>query len=72
MVIGALYGRTDANQDDTQSYELGKQYREAFLAEFDHTQCAPIREAFAKPDGSHGCDKVVERAARVLLRVLEQ
>ena len=33
--------------------------------------CAPIREAFAKPDGSHGCDIVVERAARALLEVLE-
>jgi C_GCAxxG_C_C family probable redox protein len=72
MVIGALYGRTDASQDDQQSYDLAKQYREAFLAEFDTTQCAPIREAFAKPDGSHGCDVVVERAARMLLGVLEQ
>ena len=72
MVVGALYGRTDAAQDDERSYELAKQYREAFLAEFGHTQCEPIREAFAKPDGSHGCDVVVERAARALLGVLGQ
>jgi C_GCAxxG_C_C family probable redox protein len=71
MVVGALYGRTDSGQDDTRAYELAKQYREAFLAEFEHTQCAPIRDAFAKPDGSHGCDVVVERAARVLLGVLD-
>ena len=72
MVIGALYGRTDSSQDDSQAYELAKRYRKAFLAEFGHTQCAPIREAFAKPDGSHGCDKVVAIAARALLGVLEQ
>jgi C_GCAxxG_C_C family probable redox protein len=72
MVIGALYGRTDASQDDEQAYALAEQYREAFRAEFDHTQCEPIREAFAKPDGSHGCDKVVARAARVLLGVLDE
>jgi C_GCAxxG_C_C family probable redox protein len=70
MVIGALYGRTDSGQNDDQCYALAKQYREAFLAEYNHTQCAPIREAFQKPDGSHGCDVVVARAARALLGVL--
>ena len=70
MVIGALYGRTDSSQDDTLSYERAKQFREAFLAAFGHTQCEPIREAYAKPDGSHGCDKVVEIAARALVGVL--
>ena len=72
MVIGALYGRTNSSQSDEQAYALAKQFREAFLAAFDHTQCAPIREAYAKPDGSHGCDKVVAIAARALLGVLEQ
>jgi C_GCAxxG_C_C family probable redox protein len=71
MVIGAIYGRTDSSQDDAQSYELAKQYREAFLAEFGTTQCAPIRDAFVKPDGSHGCDVVVARSARALLGVLD-
>ena len=72
LVIGALYGRTDSSQDDTPCYERAKQYREGFLAEFGHTKCEPIRDAFAKPDGSHGCDQVVERAARVLLGVLDE
>jgi C_GCAxxG_C_C family probable redox protein len=71
MVIGALYGRTDSGQNDEQAYELAKRFREAFLAEFGHTQCAPIREAYARPDGSHGCDKVVAIAARALMGVLE-
>ncbi len=71
MVIGGLHGRTEVSQDDQRSYDLAKQYREAFLAEFGHTQCEPIRDMFLKPDGSHGCDQVVERAARILLGVLE-
>ena len=70
MVIGALYGRTEAGPDETQAYEFAKRYHAAFLAEFGHTQCAPIREAYAKPDGSHGCDVVVAIAARALLGVL--
>jgi C_GCAxxG_C_C family probable redox protein len=71
MVIGGLHGRTEADQDDERAYDLAKQYREAFLTEFGHTQCEPIRERFQKPDGSHGCDQVVERAARILLGILE-
>jgi C_GCAxxG_C_C family probable redox protein len=72
MVIGGLYGRTDANQDDKRCYDLARQYREAFQAEFDHTQCEPIRDMYLKPDGSHGCDRVVERAARILLNLLAE
>jgi C_GCAxxG_C_C family probable redox protein len=71
MAIGALYGRTDAGPDETQAYQFAKQYREAFLAAFGHTQCAPIRDAYAKPDGSHGCDKVVAIAARALMEALQ-
>ena len=72
LVISGLHGRTDVNQDDQHAYDLAKQYREAFLAEFGQTQCEPIRDTFLKPDGSHGCDQVVERAARILLGILEQ
>lgn len=72
MIIGGLYGRTDPGQDDKHCYDLAKRYREAFLAEFGHTQCEPIRDLFQKPDGSHGCDQVVERAARILLHLLAE
>ena len=71
LVIGALYGRTDSSQDDKLCYDFAKQFRQAFLDAFGHTQCAPIRDAFAKPDGSHGCDRVVAIAARALLKVLD-
>jgi C_GCAxxG_C_C family probable redox protein len=72
MVIGALHGRTDPSEDDQRAYDLAERYRAAFLAEFGHTQCEPIRDNFARPDGSHGCDQVVERAARVLLTLLAE
>ena len=72
MVIGALHGRTDPSQDDRFCYSLAKQYQEAFLAEFACSQCGPIREGYQKPDGSHGCHLVVERAARTLLKLLEE
>lgn len=72
MVVGGLYGRVSADTPDQHARDVARAYRDAFLAEFGHTQCDPIREAFAKPDGSHGCDQVVERAARVLLGVLDR
>ena len=70
MAIGGLHGRTQASEDDQRAYDLAKQYQEAFLAEFGTTQCDPIRKRFQKPDGSHGCDQVVEWAARILLNML--
>jgi C_GCAxxG_C_C family probable redox protein len=71
MVIGGLYGRVRADTPDERAREVARAYRDVFVVEFGHTQCEPIRKSFAKPDGSHGCDKVVERAARALLNVLE-
>ena len=73
MVIGALYGRTDASQDDTQAYALAKQYREAFLAEFGYTQCAMLREKVVHaPGGLGSCAVLVERAATILLALLAE
>ncbi len=72
MVIGGLHGRTDRNEDDQRSYDLAAQYRQAFLDEFGHSQCEPIRGMFQKPDGSHGCDQVVERVERILLNLLAE
>ena len=72
MVIGGLHGRTDPSQDDEHSYDLAKQYYEAFLEEFGTAQCDPIRKRFQKPDGSHSCDQVVEWAARTLLNLLTE
>ena len=71
MVIGGLHGRTDARVDDQLAYDLAVQYREAFLDQFGTAQCDPIRKRFQKPDGSHGCDAVVQRSARILLGILE-
>jgi hypothetical protein len=72
MVIGGLHGRTDVNEDDQRAYDLAAQYRQAFLDRFGTTQCDPIRKRFQKPDGSHGCDHVVEWAARTLLNLLAE
>ena len=70
MVIGGLHGRTKAGEDDQRAYDLAAQYHQAFLDQFGTTQCDPIRKCFQKPDGSHGCDQVVEWAARTLLHLL--
>ncbi len=71
LVIGALYGRECANDDDPLAYRLSACYRESFRAELGDTQCARLRETVVHGTGGLGsCAVLVERAAGILLRVL--
>lgn len=72
MVIGALYGRDTWEDDDQKAYALSGRYKEWFLAEFGSTQCQPIYDEMHPPDGSGSCSEVGERAARILMEVLDE
>jgi C_GCAxxG_C_C family probable redox protein len=72
MVIGGLLGRTTAGEDDEPAQALTRRYRELFLEELGNTRCEPIRDWVKGPDGPGTCAVVVERAARILLRLLEE
>jgi C_GCAxxG_C_C family probable redox protein len=71
MVIGGLYGRTEAQQNDQRSQQLCARYRRAFLDEFGVTTCGPLRDWVNAPGGPGTCAAVVERAARRLLALLD-
>lgn len=72
LVIGGLLGRSRLGEDDKPTLALVARYRERFLAQVGATQCAQVRESLPAPGGLGSCARVVERAAAILLELLEE
>jgi len=72
MVIGALYGRSSLEEDDWPALRLVTHYRERFARELGETRCGPLYKRTYTPDGLGSCALVVERAARILLELLDE
>lgn len=71
MIIGALYGRRSADQDDQVCQDLAAQYQDKFQERFETLNCGNLREENYGSGGAEPCSTLVERAARVLIEVLE-
>jgi C_GCAxxG_C_C family probable redox protein len=71
LVIGGLLGRESSDEDDWPALNLATRYRGRFLTEMGATQCAPLREMIYAPGGLGSCALLVERAAAILLDLLE-
>jgi len=72
LVIGALLGRVSPDESDCPALTLAARYRECFLGEFGHTQCARLREAVHACGGLGSCAVLAERAASILLTLLAE
>lgn len=72
LIIGGLLGRRCPGEDDKPALALAASYRERFLAELGATQCARVRELLQTPGSLGSCARVVERAATILLELLEE
>lgn len=72
LLIGALYGRTAPDQDDSECNRLVCLYRERFVEELGTSRCFDLRESGFGSDGLWPCSTLVERAARILLEVLDE
>lgn len=73
MVIGALLGRASLDEDDEPAVNLAARYRERFLETFGYTKCRELREKIVNvPGGLGSCGALVERAATILLRLLDE
>jgi C_GCAxxG_C_C family probable redox protein len=70
LLIGALYGRTAPDEDDSLCSQLVAQYRKNFLQVFGSTRCHEILDSGYGLDGKWPCSELVERAAGILLEVL--
>ena len=69
MILGALWGRLSASEDDKRVYDLAKQFRERFVEEFGETICEPLRDT--QPEAEKRCGAVVERTVRLLMAMIE-
>ena len=72
MMLGALYGRTSAAENDDECLERANGYREQFFQEFGTTRCADLREGGYGSEGEWPCSVLVERATRILWPVLTE
>jgi C_GCAxxG_C_C family probable redox protein len=70
LVIGAQYGRTSPDQDDSECNRRVCAYREHFLREFGTTRCGDLRASGYGSDGQWPCSVLVERATWILWQVL--
>ena len=72
LVSSALLGRTDLRGDDRPAMNVATLYRARFLAKFEDTQCARLRDRIKAPGGLGSCAVLVERATLLLLDLLEE
>ena len=73
MVIGALFGRASLEEDDRPAIDLAARYRERFLETFGYTQCTMLREEVVDaPGGPGSCGELVERAATILMGLIDE
>jgi C_GCAxxG_C_C family probable redox protein len=70
LLIGALYGRTRSDEDDSQCQKLAAEYRGRFAQELGATLCCDLRANGYGSGGTRPCSVLVERAANILLDVL--
>ena len=71
LIIGAIHGRTSPEEDDSLCAQLAAEYRQKFLQAFGTTKCQEIRDSGYGSDGRWPCSELVERAASILLEVLQ-
>ena len=72
MIIGALHGRTEPEEDDALCLELATEYRDRFADELGSVYCPELRAEKYGSQGEEPCSMLVERAARIFLELLEE
>lgn len=72
MLIGALHGRAHIGEDEDDCVRLTDRYRTRFRQAFGETNCGALRRSGFGSDGHTPCSTLVERAAGILLCVLEE
>ena len=72
MIIGALYGRASLAESELPALRLATCYLEQFAVEMGATRCGIVRERAHAQGGLGSCALVVERAAQILLELLDE
>jgi C_GCAxxG_C_C family probable redox protein len=71
MVIGGLAGRENAVNKDERCQALAAAYRAEFLRAFGWLKCQNLKEHWIGTAGQESCRVLVEKAAGVLVGVIE-
>ncbi|HUV15170.1 MAG TPA: C-GCAxxG-C-C family protein [Pelolinea sp.] len=71
MVIGGVYGREQGPTPDERCQALAVEFRAEFLQEFGWLKCCDLRENWIGNAGQESCRALVEKAAEVLVGVIE-
>ena len=71
LLVGALYGRTSPDQGDETCFAVASSFRQGFVAEWGTTRCADLRAKGYGSEGSIPCAALVQRAALILLDLLD-
>ena len=70
MVIGALYGRETAHENDDHCLELTNLFRERFLDHFGSLRCKNLREEWVGKPGQPDCAELTAQAVGILIDVI--
>ena len=71
MVIGGLTGREDASAKDERCQALSAEFRAEFLRSFGWLKCGDLKANWIGTAGQESCRALVEKAAGVLIGVIE-
>ena len=72
LLIGHLFGRTRANDDDTKCMELATRYKERFSQHFGWARCKDLREHGYGSDNPIPCATLVEQAVPIFFDVIDE
>ena len=72
LVIGALLGRVEVDEDDRAAMNLAALYWARFQGKFGETQCAPLRERVIASEKLGSCAALVEETSRLLLTLMQE
>ncbi|MGB6421623.1 MAG: C-GCAxxG-C-C family protein [Anaerolineales bacterium] len=72
MIIGALYGRTQPDLDETMCYTKVRQYRDRFEGQLGSVTCSDLRAEMYGSGRLEPFSVLVERAVKILLEVLDE
>jgi len=70
LCIGAMYGRTQATEDDLPTRRLCTAYREAFIGDFGAELCKELRERGYGSGGDTPCSALLGRAVQLFFHVV--
>ncbi len=73
LIIGALFGRVQPEEDDTRAEAMAQQYWQRFVEEFGSDHCATLRSTGKiGPEYPSVCGTIMVRATGILVDLLEE